>query len=349
MAVLGCLLGTAVGDALGLPYEGLSPRRAARMLGPPSRHRLLFGRGMVSDDTEQSVQVLQSLLTSGGDRQQFQRAFAARLRWWLASLPVGTGLATARAILKLWVGIRPPGSGVFSAGNGPAMRSAILGVMLPEPQMVDLVTANATVTHSDPKATWGALAVALAARMSADSTAASPVSGDDYLTRLGSLLTAPASTEFVDMVAQSIEAISEYATTADFCAARGWHRGVSGYVYHTVPVAIQSWLRHPQDYSAALHDVITCGGDADTTAAIVGGIVGAGVGASGIPHDWQAGLIDWPLSQTWLTRLAAAAETWQPLQQRRPPELNPVGRLPRNLVFLMIVLSHGFRRLAPPW
>ncbi|MEP2308217.1 ADP-ribosylglycohydrolase family protein, partial [Rhodopirellula bahusiensis] len=33
-AIVGCLFGTAVGDALGLPYEGVSPQRAERLLGP---------------------------------------------------------------------------------------------------------------------------------------------------------------------------------------------------------------------------------------------------------------------------------------------------------------------------
>ncbi len=56
--IIGCILGTAVGDALGLPYEGLSRRRAARMLGPPDRFRFLFRRGMVSDDTEHTCIVV---------------------------------------------------------------------------------------------------------------------------------------------------------------------------------------------------------------------------------------------------------------------------------------------------
>lgn len=50
--VIGSLLGTAVGDAIGLPYEGLSRRRALKLLGKPTKHRLFFGKGMVSDDTE---------------------------------------------------------------------------------------------------------------------------------------------------------------------------------------------------------------------------------------------------------------------------------------------------------
>ena len=51
--ILGVLLGTAVGDAIGLPFEGLSPARVARRLSRgPLNHSLVFGRGMISDDTE---------------------------------------------------------------------------------------------------------------------------------------------------------------------------------------------------------------------------------------------------------------------------------------------------------
>ena len=38
--------------------------------------------------------------------------------------------------------------------------------------------------------------------------------------------------------------------------------------------------------------VIQCGGDADTTGAIVGGIVGASVGREGIPEEWLDRLIE---------------------------------------------------------
>ncbi|XZE56492.1 ADP-ribosylglycohydrolase family protein [Planctomycetaceae bacterium SH139] len=51
-AIIGCILGTAAGDALGLPYEGLSPARGVPLLGPPYRYHFLFGRGMISSDTE---------------------------------------------------------------------------------------------------------------------------------------------------------------------------------------------------------------------------------------------------------------------------------------------------------
>ncbi len=66
-AIVGCILGTAVGDALGLPYEGVSPQRAPKLLGPPERYRFCFGRGMISDDTEHTCMVAQSLIDAGGD------------------------------------------------------------------------------------------------------------------------------------------------------------------------------------------------------------------------------------------------------------------------------------------
>ena len=65
----GVIVGTAVGDAIGLPREALSRRRANRLFGaPPLRHRLMFGRGMISDDTEHTCMVGQALLRSGGVR-----------------------------------------------------------------------------------------------------------------------------------------------------------------------------------------------------------------------------------------------------------------------------------------
>jgi hypothetical protein len=66
-AITGCLLGTAVGGALGLPYEGLTPRRVHRLFNDLERYHFVFGRGMVSDDTEHACFVAQGLLASGGD------------------------------------------------------------------------------------------------------------------------------------------------------------------------------------------------------------------------------------------------------------------------------------------
>src|SRR5579872_1283658 len=170
--ICGVILGTAVGDALGLPREGLSRRRAALIFGDgPLQHRLVFDRGMVSDDTEHTCLVGQALLDSS-DAEEFARALAWRLRWWLLGLPAGVGLGTARAIVKLWCGFPPLHSGVWSAGNGPAMRAALLGICLAgESQRIrQYVRASTRMTHADPRAETGALLVALAAAHGAASS-----------------------------------------------------------------------------------------------------------------------------------------------------------------------------------
>ena len=56
----GCLLGTAVGDALGLPFEGLGRAAVQRRL-VPHRYALLGRTGFVSDDTEQNALVGQAM------------------------------------------------------------------------------------------------------------------------------------------------------------------------------------------------------------------------------------------------------------------------------------------------
>ena len=77
-----------------------------------------------------------------------------QLRFWLLGLPGGIGYATLKAILKLWLGFKPEHSGIFSAGNGPAMRSAIIGVCYgnDSQKLRELVKASTRLTHTDPKA-----------------------------------------------------------------------------------------------------------------------------------------------------------------------------------------------------
>ncbi len=127
-ALISCLLGGASGDSVGLPSEGMTASRIARLRPGPLRQSLVFGRGMISDDTEHAVMTLLSLRDSGGDERKFAKHLARRLRWWLASVPAGIGLATARSIIKLWLGVRPTSSGVVSAGNGPLMRAPVIGL-----------------------------------------------------------------------------------------------------------------------------------------------------------------------------------------------------------------------------
>jgi ADP-ribosyl-[dinitrogen reductase] hydrolase len=346
-AIIGCILGTAVGDALGLPYEGMSPTRAHKLLGPPERYRFVFGRGMISDDTEHTCMVAQSLIESGDNVDTFTRRFASRLRWWILALPAGVGKATARSCIKLWLGIRPAKSGVYSAGNGPAMRAAIFGATIDDiPKLLEYVRASSRLTHTDPKAEFGAVAVALAAREASQNDRVNP---ERWLELVSQALPSEAS-DLIEILRSATASVAKSESTLAYANALGLGRGVSGYTYHTVPVAIHCCLSFPDDFQKAVTAAIECGGDADTTAAIVGGIVGARVGKEGIPTELISGIWEWPRSVRWMESLGMAlSQAWPSPHASRAPSANPIAVVLRNLIFLAIVLCHGFRRLGPPY
>jgi len=342
-AIIGCLLGTAVGDAIGLPAEGLSARRAAKLFPSPVRQRLLFGRGMVSDDTEHACLVAEALLSADGDALVFEQSLARGLRFWLLGLPAGVGFATLRSTLRLWCGFPPHKSGVFSAGNGPAMRSPLLGVTFADDDdaLREHVLYSTRLTHSDPLAFHGALAAALAAAQHATSPNA-----NELLTRLLRLAPEANTGPLPTLLQQAFASAKADQTVTDFAAAIGCRHGISGYIGHTVPCVLQTWLRYADNYVGGIRELLAAGGDTDTTCAIFGGIVGARVGKAGIPQAWRNDICEWPKSLAWVERLGAALA--DPEQKSRPGFFLP-GLPLRNLVFLLTVLAHGLRRLAPPY
>jgi ADP-ribosyl-[dinitrogen reductase] hydrolase len=156
----GTLLGTALGDALGLPCEGMSARAIARRFGAVDRFRLLGETGFVSDDTEQAALVAQSLARHPEDPDACVRAFRRSLLGWFCRLPWGVGSATVRSCVRIGLGVSP--SGVMSAGNGAAMRAAVVGTYFqdrPDRRRV-FGRALAKVTHRDERAVEGAHYVA---------------------------------------------------------------------------------------------------------------------------------------------------------------------------------------------
>ena len=349
-AAVGCLLGVAVADSIGLPMEGLSRRRLARWHPVIDRHRLLFGHGLCSDDTEHNVMVALSICQAGDDVERFSAQMRGRLRGWLLALPAGVGSATARAVLKLWLFLPRRWQGVYSAGNGAAMRAPLLGVLFStQPETLRrFVSASTRLTHTDPKAECAALAAALAA-CEASQGRHDPASFLDLL-RKESTSFGRDGDELCDLVERAARSADAGESSIAFAQTLGLGSGVSGYAYHTLPVALHGWFAHPRDYASAVAGVIACGGDTDTVAAITGGIVGAGVGRDGLPADWINGLIEWPASVRWLAALAEATQRRVLGLPGKPPREHAwLVLLGRNVVFLVIVLAHGFRRLLPPW
>lgn len=346
----GLVLGTAVGDSVGLPAEGVPRRRAMLLFKGRWRHRFVLGNGMISDDTEHTLFVIQSLLAHSTSVDLFRKRLGWCLKWWFASLPAGIGLATARACVKLWLGFSPRNSGVFSAGNGPAMRLAPIGAFFsssPE-DLNTFTTACVQITHTDSKAMIGAKAIAAtAAWIMRDSLTCRPP-GEAFCRLLRDV--APEDAQWLAIVKQIEVGLARESSVDEFARSFGLESEVTGYIYNTVPIVLFAWHRHFGDYEGALTAVLNCGGDTDTTGAIVGALAGLTVGEDGIPEDWVQGIKDWPRTPT---ILRVAADRLSELRTTGR-SLGPVpyfwpGILVRNPLFLFIVLVHGFRRLLPPY
>jgi len=331
-----CLLGGALGDSIGLPSEGINARRIARLRRGALRQSLVFGKGMVSDDTEHAVMTLLSLMDHDGDSRKFSAALACRLRWWLASVPAGIGLATARSLVKLWLGFKPANSGVFSAGNGPLMRAPVIGAWFGEEseKRNEFVRASTLITHRDPRATEAAQMVAHAVALVTTGTLTedevldclqTDIGSDDLRTRFQKLRVSLQAGESVEDYANSISRKPGF---------------VSGFAPETACVAIYAWLRHRGDFRMTIESVVKAGGDTDTVGFVAGSIAGAECDPDRLAPDWLANLRDWPIHAGFIERIAAGNKSRYP---------NWPMSLVRNMCFLLIVLTHGFRRLLPPY
>ncbi|EEF58658.1 ADP-ribosylglycohydrolase family protein [Pedosphaera parvula] len=339
------LIGTAVGDVLGLPSEGLSPERIQRRWQGDLAHHFIFNHGMISDDTEHTLFVAQALLSHPENPAGFQRSLAWKLRFWLLGIPAGIGLATLRSIINLWLGFPSNRSGVFSAGNGPAMRTAILGAYFHDrPELLrTYVSACTRLTHTDPRAEIGALAIAQVVAWDMQHP-------NDPTGVLRFLVEESNDPEWTALLKKMDAAYHAGLSVSEFALKLNLNKGVTGYVYHTVPMAIFTWLRHYGNFEAGLKAVIACGGDTDTVGAITGALLGSTVGAKEIPLAWRKGVLEWPRSLAFLERVAIrlADQKASGIISKPVPYFWP-ALVPRNFFFLGIVLDHGFRRLAPPY
>ena len=309
----------------------------ARRFGTVNRFRLVGSVGFVSDDTEQAALVAQALVGAPDDLDQAVRLFRRGLLGWFCRVPWGAGRATLRACGRIALGFRR--SGVASAGNGAAMRSAILGVFFAERPLArrEWSRACAAVTHTDPRAVEGAVYVAeLAAR-------ASEGTGHDRIACVAAATSILPAGEFRRAIDRAAELAREAASTE----AAAQVTGRTGYVVSTLAFATFLYLRYGDDPMRAWAEGIAAGGDTDTIAAILGGWMGANLGESRLPAPLIAQIHDGPFGPTHLRALAGALTLADDGVGRSPPRYSWLGALVRNVLLFPVILAHGFRRLIP--
>lgn len=318
-----------MGDALGLYVEGLRPAKIQKRFGRVDRFLMPGGLGVLSDDTEQSSLVAESLVLYPNDVAGFTRHLRWSLFKWFWSLPPGIGQATAKACLKITLLLK--NSGIRSAGNGAAMRSAIIGVFFADDPTArkSYGVSAAKVTHTDERAIEGALFVAELAAACSKSQ-----SGDamECFDRALSTVQLAALSELL----VKAKALAEKAATTEEAAQT---LSTSGFVMHTVPFAAFCLLRYSDDPMNALVECINAGGDTDSNAAVLGAWLGSLHGEEAFPPELRSKIVYGPIDWTNLTR--ALAEP-----QHRFAHFNYFIALAKNLValpfFILVAICRFF-------
>ena len=285
-ALVGTLIGLAVGDALGAPVEFMQPRRIVGeppSLSPPvtdfrtgGQHQVCLGEW--TDDTAMAVALGEALVARRGfdatsimdNWLAWYRTGAFGTRDWCFDIGNSTsGALDAYMNARRLTGVARADShgarGPWAAGNGGIMRLAPAVVFafsldLESEQRrlhaIDLAVRQSHLTHSEPEC-------------------------DAYAARLGALLH--------DLIAAKTEHEAEARIDADYgelpeSAKRNPDN--SGYVKTTYQAAIWA-VATTSSFEAAVLRAVNLGGDADTIGAVAGQIAGACRGAAAIPERWR--------------------------------------------------------------
>jgi ADP-ribosylglycohydrolase len=341
----GCILGCALGDAVGAWAEARPSAEAHYYathfvrefdFSKVGKHHHGMTFGQYTDDTQLTRELALSLVDEG---EWAPDSFADRIaRAFAQDLVVGYGRATQEAAIRLldgaaWdeAGTPPP-----RAGNGAAMRAGPVGLLWWDDvdRLLVVATEQAIITHKAEMSVAGSVAIAAAVAMSLN--ASRTTSGPHELGWWGWLA------RFVERYnADFGQAVSDLATMvfkgrktekwepgegAEYGAVLAWTLegddshwdGISPWARTSVLWSLYCLMAHPRDVWKAIELSIMPGGDVDTTAAMAGALVGAHVGIDAFPaqvlekvapwvHDDRSPEWDWARLEKLAEQLHAVA------------------------------------------
>lgn len=333
----GALAGLALGDALGMPTQAMSPEQIRAVYGhitglvdgdASQPYAPGMPAGSVTDDTEQALLIASLLVrgrgTSSGRVALEAGEFAhALLAWEDSMIERGSldllGPSTKAALERVRAGEDPLTVGGAGTTNGAAMRVTPIGIAMPtvDPEaFADAVWSSCQVTHATRQGFQSAALVAAAVSFGIDA-ARSPSLGLrsllwKALSYVDSLPERGAWTPDPDVVAatrRAMQLVANPASSSLECLVE--QVGTSVASAQAIPMAFALLARDPSPQ--ALLDAANIGGDTDTIGAIAGAILGAALGfevfvGRGLAQVELASHLDLPSVALELLELRAAHE-----------------------------------------
>jgi ADP-ribosyl-[dinitrogen reductase] hydrolase len=281
--IVGSVLGLALGDALGAPFEF---RRARDVPDPVPAFELPWMSlppGSTTDDTAMARNLWRSLIATGGDLDVGD--VLRRHLEWLATSPPDVGNLTRR-VLSGWRDGVPDAARDYvarrgpevSAGNGSVMYCAPLGLAYAwrPGELREAAPALSGITHADERCRTACLAVTLAA--------AALVRGEPPDGAVGDALAAVVDREGGEELEHLV-------------GAAGIDRPIDGpdqgFTLFAAGVGLRFVAERAEDpFAPSLCEVVALGGDTDTNAAVTGALLGAALGAEALPSTWLERLAD---------------------------------------------------------
>lgn len=298
----GALAGLALGDALGMPTQAMSPEQIRAVYGritglvdgdASQPYAPGMPAGSVTDDTEQALLVASLLVRGRGsssgrvalDAGEFAHALQA---WEDSMIERGSldllGPSTKAALERVRAGEDPLSVGGAGTTNGAAMRVTPIGIAMStaDPEaFADAVWSSCQVTHATRQGFQSAALVAAAVSMGIDTprSAASDMTALLWkaVSYVDSLPERGAWTPDPDVVAatrRAMQLVANPASSSLECLVE--QVGTSVASAQAIPMAFALLARDPSPQ--ALLDAANLGGDTDTIGAIAGAILGAALG-----------------------------------------------------------------------
>ena len=294
--IYGCLLGGAIGDALGYPVEFMSHSKILETYGGVGINDLEKGKAFISDDTQMTLFTAEGILLTTSKEKLVDNIYLAYLRW------LSTQGYNIPVIEEGWLihdnrlhARRAPGNSCISAlqsgemgtidepinnskGCGGVMRVAPLGVLCPPDEAFTYGMKTAAITHGHPSGYYpaGALARIISLTLTGDGLVHAVEDTMDHLRKH------EGSEETLNLLQRAYKLGLE--NTDPFEDIKSFGQGWVG--EEALAIAVYCSLRFKDDFKNALIAAVNHDGDSDSTGAITGNILGAALGTDKIPEQW---------------------------------------------------------------